>query len=257
MRIVVIGTGHMGSWFVRELSKEHEVAVYDIDKEKMKGIKNVRHLENLSEIPSFKPEFLINAVSLKNTIKAFEAVTKYLPPHCIISDIASIKCELPEYYRKCDFRYASIHPMFGPRFANFEKLKKENVIILKESDESAKHFFRGLFEKHGLNIFEYSFDEHDRLMAYSLTLPFSSSIVFSACVTTKTVPGTTFAKHREIAQKLLEEDDYLLAEVLFNPYSLKQIENVISRLEFLKDVIRTKNYEKAIKFFDKLRENLQ
>ena len=93
-------------------------------------------------------------------------------------------------------------------------------------------------------------------MSYSLTLPFASSIVFSACVTTHTVPGTTFSSHKQIAQRLLREDDYLLAGVLFNPHSIKQLEIICSRLEFLKHIIKARDYEEAQKFFNKLRKNL-
>jgi hypothetical protein len=34
------------------------------------------------------------------------------------------------------------------------------------------------------------------------------------------------------------------------------VENIVHRLEFLKHVIRAKDYEEAQKFFNKLRENL-
>jgi prephenate dehydrogenase len=70
------------------------------------------------------------------------------------------------------------------------------------------------------------------------------------------VPGTTFKKHLEIAKGLLSEDDYLLCEMLFNSYSLPQLEKVTDRLGSLKHVIRGKDIEEAKKFFDSLRKNL-
>ena len=108
----------------------------------------------------------------------------------------------------------------------------------------------------GLNVYEFSFDEHDSMMAYSLTLPFSSSMVFAACVDTKAVPGTNFKKHMELAKGLLSEDDGLLSEILFNPRSIAQIEKITSRLELLKHIIRDRDYEEAGKFFEKLRDNI-
>ena len=107
-----------------------------------------------------------------------------------------------------------------------------------------------------MNIFECSFEEHDRTIAYSLTLPFASSLVFAACMDTSAVPGSTFKKHRDIARGLLSEDNFLLSEILFNPYSLNQLEKVAGRLEFLKHVIREKDEEEAHKFFQRLRENI-
>jgi hypothetical protein len=72
-----------------------------------------------------------------------------------------------------------------------------------------------------------------------------------------TVPGTTFKKHLEIARGLLSEDDYLLAEVIFGPHSLEQLEKVTSRLEFLKHVIKGRDFDEARVFFARLRQNIQ
>jgi len=147
--------------------------------------------------------------------------------------------------------------MFGPTFANVHDLRDEHVIIISESDPQAIRFFRSFFSRLELNISEASFAEHDRMIAYSLALPFASTLVFAACMERSTVPGTTFKKHLEIARGLLSEDDYLLAEVIFGPHSLEQLEKVTSRLEFLKHVIRGKDFEEVRAFFARLRQNLQ
>ncbi len=36
MKILVLGAGHMGAWLVEELCLDHEVAVYDLDRRKLK-----------------------------------------------------------------------------------------------------------------------------------------------------------------------------------------------------------------------------
>jgi prephenate dehydrogenase len=257
MKIAIMGVGGMGSWLAKELSRSHEVAIYDSNSNRMKAVRNVHHLGHFKELRSFGPQFLFNAVSLQNTVVAFEAASPFLGQDCFIADIASIKGKIPEYYRKSPFRFVSCHPMFGPKFANWNQLENENLIIISESDSEGKKFIWNFFGKFKLNFFECSFLEHDELMSYSLTLPFASSIVFSACLTSKVVPGTTFQRHKEIACKLLEEDDFLLAEVLFNPHSLKQLEKICSRLEFLKHIIRARDHEEARKLFAGLRINLK
>lgn len=256
MRIGVIGCGHMGSWFIRGLATEHKVAVFDSDPKKMDPLANVERLAVPADFGSFRPEFLLNAVNLQNTLAAFHEVSGHLPADCIISDITSVKGQIPEYYKESGFRFASCHPMFGPNFADLYHLREENAIIISESASEAREFLRVFFKRFDLHVFECSFAEHDELMAYSLTLPFASSIVFSACVSTHAVPGTTFSRHKKIAEKLLQEDDYLLSEVMFNPYSLKQLEKISSRLELLKHIIKARDYEEATKFFARLRENL-
>jgi prephenate dehydrogenase len=104
--------------------------------------------------------------------------------------------------------------------------------------------------------FEYSFEEHDAMMAYSLTLPFVSSMVFASCVNLSAVPGTTFKRHLDVARGLLGEDDYLLSEILFNPNSLPQLEKISGRLNYLWHIIKQKDSGEAARFLDGLRKNV-
>jgi len=257
MRIAVLGAGHMGRWLILELAKDNDVAVYDIDGSKIGNMPLVKNLTDWGGLGAFQPDLLINAVSLQNTVAAFESAVPYLPPHCLLSDVASIKGEIPGFYREAKFRFVSLHPMFGPTFANVQQLADENVIIISESDPLGVSFFRSFFGRLGLRTSQCSFDEHDRMIAYSLALPFASTMVFAACMDRSTVPGTTFKKHLEIARGLLSEDDFLLGEILFGPHSLEQLEKVTSRLEFLKHVIKEKDLDEAKAFFAKLRENIR
>lgn len=256
MRIAVIGAGKMGSWLAAMLADGNEIAVYDKDSARMDAVKGARALAGMAGLAAFKPDMLINAVSLQNTVAAFEAAAQHIPKDCIIADVTSVKAGLPEYYKKAGFRFVSVHPMFGPTFADMQSLKEENAVIIKGSDNDGAAVFRSLFGRLGIRVFEYTFEEHDRMMAYSLTTPFAASLVFAACMENTAVPGATFARHRKIARGLLSEDDHLLAEILFNPHSLGQLEKITARLEFLKHIIKGKDYEEAKRFFDKLRRNV-
>ncbi len=257
MKIAVLGAGHMGMWLVRMLSLNNELCVFDIDKTRLTKLPDVHVLEGYAGLKGFKPELIINAVSLQNTIEAYESALPHISHDCILADVSSVKGKMPEFYGRKPFRFVSVHPMFGPTFANVDRLSNENVIIIRESDATGAQFFREFFGDLGLNIYEFSFDEHDRMIAYSLTIPFASTMVFAACMDNKAVPGTTFKKHLGIARGLLSEDDYLLSEILFNPHSLPQLEKVTSRLDFLKHVIRERDSEEARKFFKRLRKNIE
>ena len=256
MKIVILGMGHMGSWLAGELSKQNELAVFDKDRAKLAGLTDILTLQDLAGIKDFDPEFLINAVSLQNTIPAFDETLKYLSKNCVISDMASIKGTLNDYYAQSGFKFVSVHPMFGPTFANMNELKGESVIVIRESNTEGAAFVRRFFERLGVTIFEYSFTEHDKMMAYSLTLPFISSMAFASCVDRSAVPGTTFAKHMNIARGLLSEDDNLLGEVLFNAYSLPELDRVTAMMEYLKHIIQGKDYEVLGDFLNKLRKNI-
>ena len=170
MKILVLGAGKMGSFFLDLLSFEHEVAVYEKDPARLRFTYNTLRFTQLEEIRAFAPELVINAVTVKYTIPAFDEVLPLLPDNCIISDISSVKTGLKEYYEKSGHRYVSTHPMFGPTFANLSQLHEENAIIISEGDYMGRIFFKDLYSKLGLNIYEYTFEEHDRTVAYSLTI---------------------------------------------------------------------------------------
>ncbi|MFW5821382.1 MAG: prephenate dehydrogenase/arogenate dehydrogenase family protein [Bacteroidota bacterium] len=256
MRIAIVGAGNMGSWLVESLCLDFEVGVYDSDRNKMKYFFNSRKFLYLEDLFEFQPDLLINAVSLENTVKVFEEIVPYLDENCIISDITSVKSGLSDFYKMAGKRFVSTHPMFGPTFANVKNLSEENAIIISESDPEGIEFFRTFYASHKLKIHEYSFEEHDRTIAYSLSVPFSSTLVFASRMKQQEAPGTTFKRHMEIAKGLLSEDDYLLSEILLNPYSLEQVENIHKSLEELIIMIRTKDTKGLTKYFNSLRKNL-
>ena len=255
-KILILGAGKMGAWMVESLCLDHEVAVYDKDHSKMKYLFNSHRLMSYEDIRSFAPEMVINAVSLQYTVKVFEEVIPFLPEDCILSDITSVKTPLRDFYLNSGRRFVSTHPMFGPTFANIKELQNQSAIIIAQSDEEGKKFFRNFYGTLGIKIFEYTFIEHDQTIAYSLSIPFASTMVFAACMKQQEAPGTTFKKHLAIAKGLLSEDDYLLSEILFSPYTFEQLESIGQKLEFLKNIIRSKDTGEMKNFLKELRENI-
>ena len=256
MRILIMGAGKMGSFFTDVLSFEHEVAVYDVDPKRLRFMYNCYRFTNMEEVENFHPELVINAVTLKYTLDAFRQVLPHLTKDCIISDIASVKTGLKEFYENCGFRYVSTHPMFGPTFANLDKLSTENAIIIKEGDHLGRIFFKDLYHRLGLNIFEYTFDEHDETVAYSLSIPFVSTFVFAAVMKHQDAPGTTFKRHMAIAKGVLSEDDYLLQEILFNPRTPEQVEGIRTELNELLDIISEKDGDRMHAYLEKIRKHI-
>ncbi len=256
MKILILGAGKMGSFFTDVLSFKHETAVFDVDPKRLRFVYNTYRFTSLEEIKEFEPELVINAATVKNTIEAFNRVLPVLPKECIISDIASVKTGIQEFYEKSGFRYVSTHPMFGPTFANLDQLSTENAIIIKEGDHLGKIFFKDLYQQLGLNIFEYTFDEHDTTVAYSLSIPFVSTFVFAAIMEHQDAPGTTFKRHMAIAKGVLNEDDYLLQEILFNPRTPSQVEKIRIELNELLDIINNKDAEGMRAYLSKIRHNI-
>lgn len=247
----------MGIWLTDALCMQHDVAIFDRDVNRLRYVFNTQRLTSYDEITDFGPELVINAVTLKYTVESFEKVLPYLPADCILSDIASVKTGLQEFYAKSGHRFVSTHPMFGPTFANLKELSRHHAIIISESDHLGKAFFKDFYGSLGLNIHDYSFDGHDRTIAYSLSIPFVSSMVFAACMEHQKAPGTTFTKHLDVAKGLMSEDDFLLSEILFNPYSLPQVQNIATQLHELADIIESHDSEKMYSYLARLRANIK
>lgn len=256
MRILIIGAGRMGAWLTEELCLDHEVCVYDSDIMRLKYFIQVRRVLQLSEAKDFDPEMVINCVFLGDTVEVFREVLPFVGPNCILADIASVKTGFADFYREAGHPFVSSHPMFGPTFANIRDLHDESAAIISESDPKGKEFFKALYTKLGIHIFEYDFEDHDKMVAYSLATPFASTMVFASVMKRQETPGTNFKRHMIIAKGLLSEDDRLLAEIMFNPYTIRQIELINSKLSYLTHIIKQRDYDEMRKFLASLRENI-
>lgn len=247
----------MGSFFSDLLSFTHDVAVYDPDPKRLRFTYNAQRFQDLGEVDDFHPEMVINAATVKYTLDAFRAVLPHLDPTCILSDISSVKTGLPEFYATCGHPFVSTHPMFGPTFASLSNLANENAIIISEGDHLGRVFFKDLYGQLGLHIEEYTFEEHDRTIAYSLSIPFASTLVFASVMKHQDAPGTTFKRHMAIARGLMSEDDYLLSEILFNPNTPSQLEQIVERLATLKDIVERHDSDAMKAYLEQARQNLK
>lgn len=247
----------MGSFFCDLLSFKHEVAIYDTDPQRLRFTFNAQRFASLDEIDAFDPNLVINAATVKYTIDAFNKVLPHVSKNCILSDIASVKTGLPEFYAQCGHPFVSTHPMFGPTFASLSNLSSENAIIITEGDHLGKVFFKDLYSELHLHIEEYTFQEHDETIAYSLSIPFASTLVFASIMKHQDAPGTTFKRHMTIARGLMSEDDFLLSEIMFNPNTPSQLERIQEKLSQLQEIVSRRDSDAMVKFLSTVRDNLK
>lgn len=257
MKILILGAGKMGSFFCDLLSFDHEVAVYDPDPQRLRFTFNAMRFSDMAEVDEFAPQLVINASTVKYTLDAFRQVLPHLPETCIISDIASVKTGLPEFYATCGRPYVSTHPMFGPTFASLSNLGNENAIIISEGDHLGKVFFRDLYSRLKLNIVEYTFEQHDETIAYSLSIPFAATLAFASVMKHQEAPGTTFKRHMQIADGLMSEDEYLVSEILFNPHTPSQLQGILDKLSDLLEIVKRKDSKAMSAYLAQARENIK
>lgn len=257
MKILILGAGKMGSFFCDLLSFSHDVAILDPDAQRLRFTFNCRRFSDPSEAREFDPDMVLNCATVKYTLPAFEQVLPYISRRCMLSDIASVKTGLPEFYATCGHPFVSTHPMFGPTFASLSNLSNENAIVIKEGDSLGRAFFKQLYAELHLHVEEYTFEEHDETVAYSLSIPFASTLVFAGVMKHQAAPGTTFKRHLAIAHGLMGEDDYLLTEILFNPHSTEQLAKIQEQLATLQKLIEAKDSAGMKTFLDRVRGNLK
>lgn len=256
MKILILGAGKMGTFFSDLLQPDHEVAVFDVNPDRLRFTYGVQRFASLDEVDGFKPDLVINAVTVKHTLQSFRDILPHIPASCMLSDIASVKTGLPEFYATCGHPFVSTHPMFGPTFASLSNLANENAIIISEGSDLGRAFFREIYNRLKLNIVDYTFEEHDLTIAYSLSIPFASTLVFGSVMKHQDAPGTTFKRHLAIARGLMSEDDFLLSEILFNPNTPEQLRLISERLSELQAIIERRDSEAMKAFLDRVRDNL-
>lgn len=256
MKILILGAGKMGSFFCDLLSFDHEVAILDLDPARLRFTFNCQRFSSPNEVDSFDPDMVLNCATVKYTIDAFRSIMPHISERCMLSDIASVKTGLPEFYAQCGHPYVSTHPMFGPTFASLSNLSNENAIIIREGDTLGRAFFKQLYLDLHLHVEEYTFAEHDETVAYSLSIPFASTLVFAGVMKHQSAPGTTFKRHLNIANGLMSEDDYLLTEILLNPHTPGQLAKIRERLAQLQALIEARDSEGLQRYLNCVRQNL-
>ena len=70
-------------------------------------------------------------------------------------------------------------------------------------------------------------------------------------------PGTTFKRHMQIAKGVLNEDNYLLQEILFNPYTHDSVVQIRTELKELLEIIDNKDADGMRKYLKKIRNNVK
>jgi prephenate dehydrogenase len=146
----------------------------------------------------------------------------------------------------------SIHPLFGPlsKSRNF----KMCVIGNKRDQAAARRLFPGA------KTFLLGVEEHDRLMAYTLSLVHLLNLAFVSTVD-EGVRLTEFKKtatplataQLSVGQAVLSQNPQLFAHIqIENPYLTDVLSSVIAQLESLRGLLKTRDVSEFEKKFSGL-----
>ena len=238
--VSIYGAGRMGGWFASYFSEAGlSVTAYDENRRlasKWERETGIRFAKSFDQATS--ADLHIVAVPIRETPKLVRKLAKIKASQVRILEISSVKNgvrkllaqgSLPESVWLC-----SIHPLFGSGANPFG----ENCIIeIGKKSEFASHVFPHY------RIFKMSVDEHDRLMAFVLTLPHLHALTFADIVGGGKIPANihspSFDHMLELSKRVLSENERIYYEIqATNPYARDAISLTARSVAKLQRLVR-------------------
>lgn len=168
----VIGAGRFGTFWARHLNSYYPVSVYDTDQKRKKTVEEFASWETLENC--LKKKFIFLTIPIRQIVSFLQENRNKFAPGSVVIDCASIKepvikwmeSELPD-----NVFYIASHPLFGPDSAR-GGLKDHIITVIPgrvpyEMYNFLVRFFRDRLQ---LRVENMAAEEHDRLMAYNLSL---------------------------------------------------------------------------------------
>ncbi|HLX12249.1 MAG TPA: prephenate dehydrogenase [Bacteroidota bacterium] len=167
--VAIIGYGRFGKLAASHLKKHAKVFVADLKKPHISG-------HNITAVPieiAAAKRIVILAVPINRLPALLQRISAYVRKDAIVSDVCSVKEQPLKWMKKYLPKHTSfvgMHPLFGPVSAS-ESLKGRNIILCQGSLSRRRiAVIHSILRKAGLNVFEMTPAEHDRLMASTLFL---------------------------------------------------------------------------------------
>ncbi|MEM2110316.1 MAG: prephenate dehydrogenase/arogenate dehydrogenase family protein [Candidatus Bathyarchaeia archaeon] len=262
---IVGGAGKMGSMFVKYfLGMGHEVIFSDINRKQAKlvaGKTGAKLAEDNGEAVS-DADLSIISTPLETVPKVLNEIAVKLKESSTVMEISSLKSQAISVLKEVAKRKVKtlcVHPLFGPGAENF-KNEKIAVIPVAEPVLEVK-MTKNLFPD--AEIIVVDAEEHDRVMALTLSLCHFVNIVFASVISEekmdiiKKLGGTTFTLQSILSEGVMTENSLLYASIqIKNKYTSRYLEKFMSKAEILKGYIDRKDSENFIKFYLNVQNSL-
>lgn len=206
----------MGAWFASFLGKNgYRIIICDRNKQAGMALARKNHFQFLDNPKHAvrQAQLVLLAVPTKTTSTVLKKITPYISKESLIIEISSVKEPVEKtllQLKKQGFTVLSIHPMFGP---GAKTLRGRMIIRVLASHGKATKRFLSLLREKGARILPSNFDEHDKLVSITLTLPHFMNIAFVSTMQAygigpkalRAASGTTFKLQALIAEAIFQE----------------------------------------------------
>ncbi len=256
MKVAVIGAaGAMGSFFVKYfLGKGQDVVGSDANR--VAGFPAGFTFVGSNRDAALGADAVIVAVPMRMTANVVREISPSLKRGAKLVEMTSVKGRMhAELRRIIALRKAtllSIHPLFGP----LSKSKNLKICVIgnRRDEASARLLFPGA------KTILLGAEEHDRLMAYTLSLVHLLNLAFVSTVDSgvgvkefRRIATPLASAQLDLGQAVLSQNPLLLAHIQAeNPFLPDVLSNVISQLEGFKGWLEEKDITKFEKQFSGL-----
>lgn len=225
IKMSVIGAGRFGSFFGEELSRFFDVVYYD---KKKKDYTNEIYKE-LEEC--LERDIIFLAIPISEIENFLFQRGRMINRQSVLVDLSSVKLKPKEYFEKylpMENEYLLTHPLFGPDSAKFSLEGHKIAVTESRISKDNELLIRGIFEDLlKLSIIDLSADEHDRLMAFNLSLMHHLGRAFNEMgIQELKLKMSSLNDIARIAEFVMNDSEQLFRDFYrFNPYSLLIKEN--------------------------------
>lgn len=250
MLATVIGAeGQMGIWLMDHLPKiGFDVISFD---------------DRKGDSPDVLKEadIVIVSVPVSSTVEVIRNAVRHMKKGSTIVEIASLKSGIHEKMVEVagyGVNAVSLHPMFGPLVKD---LSDKTVAVVPVNDivkeqKWGSRLFPGAF------LVEVGPEQHDKLMAHILSIPYLVNMALAATMTDmdlgllKQLSGTSFALQYTLVQSVAGETTSLVHALLSeNKHLKKTTTELIENMTLLLDASDSKDKMRAI--HDRIKEKMR
>lgn len=219
----IVGSGRFGTFWGTHLSRFYQTSFYDINPDAQEKIAPHGAWASLEE--SLSKDFIFLTIPIRRLAGFLKENGSLFRPGSVVIDCASVKMAVVDWFEQYlpdNVFYAASHPLFGPDSARHglagQSITLQPIRIPFQRYQVLVDLFS---EKMELQVLNMPAHEHDRLMAWNLSLIHHLGRTFHAMQISKTPLMMYNLSHMNRIARIAANDTEELFQdfYLFNPYA--------------------------------------
>jgi prephenate dehydrogenase len=231
IEFAIIGAGRFGAFWGKHLAAHYRTSFYDCNPAVTAQTAPAGKWQNLRQC--LRKEFIFLTMPIGQIPVFLADNAGQIKPGSVVIDCASVKIPVMEWFEKyipSAVFYLASHPLFGPDSAR-SGLRDHMLALMPgrvplENYNFLVKFFN--WQLH-LDVLTMSADEHDRLMAYNLSLVHHlGRTLHELGISKLPLRMASMQKLSEISQTVMNDSEELFRDFYrFNPYSARIRDNFL------------------------------